>query len=87
MHDFGDASRSTNESAYRNAAIAAVVLLFASSGELVAEKAGTINISLEAMMLAGAFAAAMGQDPRARCGLRSCSGWPPASWSRSYRPT
>ena len=37
----------TNESAYRNAAIAAVVLLFAASGELVAEKAGTINISLE----------------------------------------
>jgi hypothetical protein len=39
----------TNESAYRNATIAAVVLLFAASGELVAEKAGTINISLEAM--------------------------------------
>ena len=52
----------TNESAYRNAVIAAVVLLFASSGELVAEKAGTINISLEAMMLGGAFAAAVGQD-------------------------
>jgi simple sugar transport system permease protein len=64
MHDFLNAVRdiATNESAYRNAAIAAVVLLFASSGELVAEKAGTINISLEAMMLAGAFAAAMGQD-------------------------
>jgi simple sugar transport system permease protein len=52
----------TNESAYRNAMIAAVVLLFASSGELVAEKAGTINISVEAMMLAGAYAAAIGQD-------------------------
>lgn len=52
----------TNESAYRNAMIAAVVLLFAASGELVAEKAGTINISLEAMMLAGAFAAAFGMD-------------------------
>jgi general nucleoside transport system permease protein len=52
----------TNESAYRNAVIAAVVLLFASSGELVAEKAGSINISLEGMMLAGAFAAAIGQD-------------------------
>jgi len=64
MHDFLSAVRdiATNESAYRNAAIAAVVLLFASSGELVAEKAGTINISLEAMMLAGAFAAAWGQD-------------------------
>ena len=42
----------TNESAYRNAVIAAAVLLFAASGELVAEKAGTINISLEGMMLA-----------------------------------
>ncbi len=50
----------TNESAYRNAVIAAVVLLFAASGELVAEKAGTINISLEAMMLGGAFSAAIG---------------------------
>ena len=50
----------TNESAYRNAVIAAVVLLFAASGELVAEKAGTINISLEAMMLGGAFLAAIG---------------------------
>ena len=52
----------TNESAYRNAVIAAVVLLFAASGELVAEKAGTINISVEAMMLAGAFGAAVGQS-------------------------
>jgi simple sugar transport system permease protein len=52
----------TNESAYRNAVIAAVVLLFAASGELVAERAGTINISLEGMMLGGAFAAAVGVD-------------------------
>jgi simple sugar transport system permease protein len=52
----------TNESAYRNAMIAAVVLLFAASGELVAERAGTINISLEAMMLMGAFTAAVGYD-------------------------
>ena len=50
----------SNESAYRNAVIAAVVLLFAASGELIAEKAGTINISLEAMMLGGAFSAAIG---------------------------
>src|SRR5690349_22895570 len=63
MHDFLSAVRdiATNESAYRNAIIAAVVLLFAASGELVAEKAGTINISVEAMMLAGAYAAAVGQ--------------------------
>ncbi len=52
----------TNESLYRNAIIASVVLLFAASGEVVAEKAGTINISLEAMMLAGAYAAAVGQE-------------------------
>ncbi len=50
----------TNESAYRNAIIAAVVLLFAASGELIAEKAGSINISLEGMMLAGSFSAAIG---------------------------
>lgn len=52
----------TNESAYRNALIAATVLMFAALGELVAEKAGTINISLEGMLLAGAFAAAYGSD-------------------------
>ncbi len=52
----------TNESAYRNAAIAATVLLFAAAGELVAEKAGAINISLEGMILGGAFAGAMGAD-------------------------
>lgn len=52
----------SNESAYRNAIIAAVVLLFAASGELVAEKAGTINISLEGMMLMGSFTAAVAYD-------------------------
>lgn len=52
----------SNESAYRNAIIAAVVLLFAASGELVAEKAGTINISLEGMMLMGSFTAAVVYD-------------------------
>jgi general nucleoside transport system permease protein len=51
----------TNESTYRNAVIAAVVLWIAASGELIAEKAGTINISLEGMMLAGGFAGAVGQ--------------------------
>ena len=52
----------SNESAYRNAVIAAVVLLFAASGELVAERAGTINISIEGMALMGAFTAAVGYD-------------------------
>jgi general nucleoside transport system permease protein len=64
MGDFWSAVAdiASNESAYRNAVIAAVVLLFAALGELVAEKAGSINISLEAMMLGGAFAAAVGVD-------------------------
>ena len=38
----------------------AVLLLFAALGEYVAERAGTINISVEAMMLAGAYSAALG---------------------------
>ena len=64
MGDFLDAvgEIATNSTAYRNAAIAAVILLLAASGELVAERAGSINISLEGMMLGGAFAAAIGQD-------------------------
>ena len=37
----------------------AVLLLFAALGEYVAERAGTINISLEGMMLCGAYAAAL----------------------------
>ncbi len=49
----------SSDSMYIGAAIAAVVLVFAASGEFVAERAGTINISLEAMMLGGAFAAAV----------------------------
>lgn len=63
MGDFFNAlgDIATNESAYRNAVIAAVVLMLAASGELAAEKAGTINISLEGMILGGAFAAAIGQ--------------------------
>ena len=78
----------TNESAYRNAVIAATVLLFAALGELVAEKAGTINISLEGMMLAGAFAAAAGVRPDG-LDLDRLSPWPavPVCWSRSCRPT
>ena len=36
-----------------------VLLLFAALGEYVAERAGTINISLEGMMLSGAYGAAL----------------------------
>lgn len=37
----------------------AVVLAFAAVGEWVAEKAGTLNISVEAMMISGAYTAAL----------------------------
>jgi simple sugar transport system permease protein len=52
----------SSEIAYKNALTFAVVLAFAASGEWVAERSGTLNISLEGMMLAGAFAAAVGLD-------------------------
>ncbi|MEO1061183.1 MAG: ABC transporter permease [Actinomycetota bacterium] len=50
----------TSDAAFANAATFAVFLAFAASGEWVAERSGTLNVSVEAMLLAGAFAAAMG---------------------------
>ncbi len=52
----------TSESAYLNAVAFAALLAFAAVGEWVAERAGTLNISVEGMLLGGAFAAAMGYD-------------------------
>jgi simple sugar transport system permease protein len=52
----------TSEAAYINALTFAVFLAFGASGEWVAERSGTLNISLEAMFLGGGFAAAMGMD-------------------------
>jgi len=52
----------TSETAYTSAVRFAAVLAFAAVGEWIAERAGTLNISVEGMMLAGAFAAAMGFD-------------------------
>lgn len=52
----------TSEAAYINALTFAVFLAFGATGEWVAEKSGTLNISLEGMFLAGAFAAAVGMD-------------------------
>jgi ABC-type uncharacterized transport system permease subunit len=52
----------TAESAYAGAVRFAAVLAFAAIGEWIAERAGTLNISVEGMMLAGAFGAAMGYD-------------------------
>jgi general nucleoside transport system permease protein len=40
----------------------AVPLLLAAMGEYVAERAGTLNISVEAMMLSGAYSAAIGSS-------------------------
>ena len=52
----------TSEAAYINALTFAVFLAFGASGEWVAERSGTLNISIEAMFLAGGFAAAIGLD-------------------------
>lgn len=52
----------TAESAYAGAVRFAAVLAFAAVGEWIAERAGTLNISVEGMLLAGAFGAAMGYD-------------------------
>ncbi|MCU0261296.1 MAG: ABC transporter permease [Ilumatobacteraceae bacterium] len=52
----------TSEAAYINAFTFAVFLAFGATGEWVAERSGTLNISIEAMFLGGAFAAAMGMD-------------------------
>lgn len=49
-------SATVYESAFR----LAVLLAFAAVGEWVAERSGTLNISIEAMLLAGAFASVIG---------------------------
>lgn len=52
----------TSEVTYSGAVRFAALLAFAAIGETIAERAGTLNISLEGMILAGAFAAAVGYD-------------------------
>jgi ABC-type uncharacterized transport system permease subunit len=52
----------SSESTYINGALFAAFLAFAASGELVAERAGTLNISVEGMLLGGAFTSAIGYD-------------------------
>ena len=52
----------TSESAYVSAVAFAAFLAFGAVGEWVAERSGTLNISIEGMLLAGAFAAAAGFD-------------------------
>ena len=50
----------TAESTYLNGALFAAFLAFAATGEWVAERSGTLNISVEGMLLGGAFTAVLG---------------------------
>lgn len=52
----------TNAITYESAARFAALLMFAACGEWVAERAGTLNISVEGMILAGAFGSTVGFD-------------------------
>lgn len=52
----------TSDVTYASAMRFAVLLMFVACGEWVAERSGTLNISVEGMALAGAFAAAVGVD-------------------------
>ena len=50
----------SSDTTYLNGALFAALLAFAACGEWVAERAGTINISVEAMLLSGALLSAVG---------------------------
>ena len=50
----------SSEATYGNGALFAAFLAFAATGEWVAERSGTLNISVEGMLLSGAFSAVMG---------------------------
>lgn len=52
----------SSESLYVSAFQLSVLFLFAGTGEWVAERAGTLNISVEGMLLAGAFGSAVGYE-------------------------
>ena len=52
----------TSEALYISAFQLSVLFLFAGTGEWVAERAGTLNISVEGMLLAGAFGAVVGHE-------------------------
>ena len=62
---------------YSSAARFAALLAFCALGETVAERAGTLNISTEAMILAGAFAAAVGSISPSTSPSGCCSPWSP----------
>jgi ABC-type uncharacterized transport system permease subunit len=60
----------------------AMPLALAATGELVSERAGVLNMSVEGMMLIGAFGGAIGAGPPAA----RCSAWPSACWPRCRWP-
>ena len=59
---------------YSSAARFAALLLYAASGEWVAERAGTLNISVEGMLLSGAFASALTFDRTGSVALSLAAG-------------
>ena len=80
----------TSPTMYSSAVRLGGFLAFAAMGELVAEKAGTINISVEGSLLAGAFTGAVGytiadgagSPEPGRCGSGWQRGCLVACWSR-----
>ncbi|MDC0359237.1 ABC transporter permease [Acidimicrobiales bacterium] len=64
----------SSESTYINGALFAAFLAFAASGEWVAERAGTLNISVEGMLLGGAFTSAIGYDITESVLIGLCTG-------------
>ncbi len=50
----------SSDSLYESTMRFSALLAFAAIGEWVAERTGTINISVEGMMLCGAFGSALG---------------------------
>jgi ABC-type uncharacterized transport system permease subunit len=59
---------------YQSAMRFAIVLAFAAVGEWVAERAGTLNISIEAMMIGGAYTAAVAWTKRSTTSDRARAG-------------
>jgi simple sugar transport system permease protein len=52
------------------------ILLFASIGEILAERSGVLNLGVEGMMLLGAMAGFSVSLATGNPWLRACSAWP-----------
>lgn len=64
----------SSEALYVSAFQLSVLFAFAGTGEWVAERAGTLNISVEGMLLAGAFGAAWGTSASGNTGVGLATG-------------